>query len=326
MRVPEEKLKKMYELMVKIRKFEEKVVDIFARGFMPGLAHLYVGEEAVAVGACSNLNKEDYISSTHRGHGHCIAKGGDVKRMMAEIFGKRTGYCKGKGGSMHIADLDIGILGAVGIVGAGIPIAVGAALSARLRKTDQVVVSFFGDGASNQGTFHESLNLASVRNLPIIFVCENNLYGLSTSQSKAQAIKDIAKRAVAYNIPGTIADGNDVLDVYEKMAEAVGGARRGEGPSLVECKTYRWRGHHEGDPKRGERYRSMNEVSEWEKRCPITRFKRFLLNEGILKEPELKLIEDRITREIEEAVEFANQGPFPALEEVLEDLFVEEKE
>lgn len=326
MRVPEEKLKKMYELMVKIRKFEEKVVDIFARGFMPGLAHLYVGEEAVAVGACSNLNKEDYISSTHRGHGHCIAKGGDVKRMMAEIFGKRTGYCKGKGGSMHIADLDIGILGAVGIVGAGIPIAVGAALSARLRKTDQVVVSFFGDGASNQGTFHESLNLASVKKLPIVFVCENNLYAISTSQSKAQAIRDIAKRAVAYNIPGTIADGNDVLDVYEKVAEAVGGARRGEGPSLVECKTYRWRGHHEGDPKRGVRYRSMSEVSEWEKRCPIARFKRFLLDGGIFKEARLKLIEDRIIREIEEAVEFANQGPFPASEEVLEDLFVEEKE
>ena len=326
MGLPEKKLEKMYELMVKIRKFEEKVVDIFARGFMPGLAHLYVGEEAVAVGACSNLSKDDYISSTHRGHGHCIAKGGDVKRMMAEIFGKRTGYCKGKGGSMHIADLDIGILGATGIVGGGIPIAVGAALSARLRKTSQVVVSFFGDGASNQGTFHESLNLASVRNLPIVFVCENNLYAISTSQSKAQAIKDIAKRAVAYNMPGNVADGNDVLDVYEKVAEAVKRARRGQGPSLVECKTYRWRGHHEGDPKRGIRYRSMNEVGEWEKKCPIARFKRYLLNEGLFKEAELKLIEDGIVREIEEAVEFANQGPFPDPEEILEDLFVEEKE
>ena len=324
MRVSKEKLEEMYKIMVRIRKFEEKVMDIFAQGFMPGLAHLYIGEEAVAVGACFNLNKNDYICSTHRGHGHCIAKGGDVKRMMAEIFGKRTGYCKGKGGSMHIADLDIGILGATGIVGAGIPIAVGAALSAKLRKTDQVTVSFFGDGASNQGTFHESLNLASVKRLPIVFVCENNLYGLSTPQSKAQAIKDIAKRGLAYNIPGNVADGNDVLDVYEKVAKAVRRAREREGPSLVECKTYRWRGHHEGDPKRGERYRSMTEVSEWEKRCPIARFKRFLLDEGIFEEAHLRLIEDRMTKETEEAADFANQGPFPAPEEVLQDLFVEE--
>ena len=321
MQISKEKLAKMYEVMVKIRKFEEKVVDIFARGSMPGLAHLYVGEEAVAVGACFDLGRDDYISSTHRGHGHCIAKGGDVKRMMAEIFGKKTGYCKGKGGSMHIADLDIGILGATGIVGGGIPIAVGAALSAKLRKTHQVAVCFFGDGASNQGTFHESLNLASVKNLPVVFVCENNLYAISTSQSEAQAIENIAVRAASYNMPGTIADGNDVLDVYDKVAEAVERARKGEGPSLVECKTYRWRGHHEGDPKRGARYRSMNEVGEWEKKCPIAAFKKHLLNEGILKEAELKLIEDRIMREIEEAVEFADEGPFPASEEILEDLF-----
>ena len=223
----------LFEKMVTIRLFEEKIVDLYARGLVPGLAHLYVGEEAVATGVCANLRKEDYITSTHRGHGHVIAKGAELKFMMAELFGKKTGYCKGKGGSMHIADVDLGILGANGIAGGGIPIAVGAALSAKLRKTDQVTACFFGDGSSNNGTFHEGLNFASVHRLPVVFICENNLYGISTSQVRHQAIQDISIRAIAYNIPGITVDGNDVLAVYEASGTAIQRARAGEGPTLV---------------------------------------------------------------------------------------------
>jgi TPP-dependent pyruvate/acetoin dehydrogenase alpha subunit len=245
-----EKLIEMYRTMKKIREFETKAAELFAEGSIPGFVHLYIGEEAVATGVCANLKDSDYITSTHRGHGHIIAKGGDLKYMFAELFGKATGYCKGKGGSMHIADADRGILGANGIVGAGHNIAVGAGLSAKYRGTDQVCVCFFGDGSTNQGTFHESLNLASIWKLPVIFVCENNLYGISMHQSRHQAIQDVADRAVAYNIPGVVVDGNDVLAVYEAAKEAIDRARNGQGPTLIECKTYRQRGHFEGDPTR----------------------------------------------------------------------------
>jgi TPP-dependent pyruvate/acetoin dehydrogenase alpha subunit len=239
MKYSKDKLLSFYRMMQTIRLFESHISDLYARGIVPGLAHLYIGEEAVATAVCAALRQDDYITSTHRGHGHVIAKGAELKLMMAELFGRRTGYCKGKGGSMHIADMNAGILGANGIAGGGLPIAVGAGWSAKWRKTDQVTACFFGDGSSNNGTFHESLNLASLHRLPVIFVCENNLYGISVCQIKHQLITDIAVRASSYNMPGVIVDGNDVLKVHEATVKAVERARSGEGPTLIECKTYR---------------------------------------------------------------------------------------
>lgn len=322
MNISADQMMELFRKMVTIRLFEEKIVDLYARGLVPGLAHLYVGEEAVATGVCANLRKEDYITSTHRGHGHVIAKGAELKFMMAELFGKKTGYCKGKGGSMHIADVEIGILGANGIAGGGIPIAVGAALSAKLRRTDQVTACFFGDGSSNNGTFHEGLNLASVHRLPVVFICENNLYGISTSQKRHQAIQDISIRAIAYNIPGITVDGNDVLAVFEASGKAIQRARAGEGPTLVECKTYRWRGHHEGDPNQGKRYRTMEEIQEWVKKCPIRRFEERLITEKVFTKVKTKKIWEEVEKEIEEAVEFANQSPFPDPRDIYEDVYV----
>jgi len=312
----------LYRRMVTIRLFEEKIIDLYARGLVPGLAHLYVGEEAVATGVCANLRKEDFITSTHRGHGHVIAKGAELKYMMAELFGKKTGYCKGKGGSMHIADIDIGILGANGIAGGGIPIAVGAALSAKMRRTDQVTACFFGDGSSNNGTFHEGLNFASVHRLPVVFICENNLFGISVSQKQHQAIQDISIRSVAYNMPGITIDGNDVLAVYKASGKAIQRAKAGEGPTLVECKTYRWRGHHEGDPNQGKRYRTMDEVQEWMKKCPIRRFEEKLVRDNIFTKIRAKKIWEGVEKEIEEAVAFANQSPFPDPQDIYEDVYV----
>lgn len=321
MNLPANQLIEIYRKMLTIRLFEEKIIDLYARGLVPGLAHLYVGEEAIAVGVCANLGDEDYITSTHRGHGHVIAKGAELKYMMAELFGKKTGYCKGKGGSMHIADVAIGILGANGIAGGGIPIAVGAALSAKIRKTDQVTACFFGDGSSNNGTFHEGLNFASVHRLPLVFVCENNGFGISVSQKQHQAIQDISIRAAAYNMPGITVDGNDVLTVYEASGKAIQRARAGEGPTLVECKTYRWRGHHEGDPNQGKRYRTMEEVQEWVKKCPIRRFEEKLVSKKVLTKLKAKKIWEEVEKEIDEAVEFANQSPFPEPQDIYEDVY-----
>jgi len=272
--LPREKLVEMYRKMFEIRSFEEKVFELYAQNMVPGTIHLYAGEEAVAVGVCSNLRKDDYITSTHRGHGHCIAKGADPKRIMAEILGKKTGYCKGKGGSMHIADFKVGMLGATAVVGAGIPIAMGAGLSIKLRGTDQVVACFFGEGASNQGTFHEGINMAAIWKLPVIFVCENNLYAMGTRQSRVMLIENIADRAASYGIPGVTVDGNDVLAVYEAAREAVERARRGEGPTLIECKTYRHKGHSRVDPAK---YRPKEEVEEWLRKDPIKRLREKLL-------------------------------------------------
>jgi len=313
-----DKLIEMYKQMLKIRLFEEKVFDLYAQNLVPGTIHLYLGEEAVAVGVCSALRKDDYIVSTHRGHGHCIAKGAELKRTMAEILGKKTGYCKGKGGSMHIADFSIGMLGATAVVGAGLPIAVGAGLSIKLRKTDQVVACFFGEGASNQGTFHESINMASIWKLPVIFVCENNLYAMGTRQSTVMAIENVADRAVAYGIPGVVVDGNDVLAVYEATQKAVERARKGEGPTLIECKTYRHKGHSRVDPAK---YRPKEEVEEWLAKDPIKRFKEKLLKTNTLTESEIQQIEKEISDEIEEAVKFAKESPYPAPEEALEDVY-----
>ncbi len=322
MNCSKEKKIEMLRTMITIRLFEEKIVDMYARGLVPGLAHLYVGEEAIATGVCANLRKEDYITSTHRGHGHVIAKGAELKFMMAELFGKKTGYCKGKGGSMHIADVDIGILGANGIAGGGLPLAVGAGLSAKMRKTDQVTACFFGDGSSNNGTFHESLNFAAVHRLPVIFVCENNTYGISVSQKQHQTIKDVSVRAAAYNIPGVTIDGNDVMAVYETAGKAIQRARAGEGPTLMECKTYRWRGHHEGDPNQGRRYRTMDEVKAWMEKCPIKRFEEKLLEEKVLTKPKTQKIWEEIQKAIDNSVEYANQSPFPEPKDLYEDVYV----
>ncbi len=318
MSIDTEKLLWMYTNMLKIRRFEERVGELFAAGKIPGFVHLYIGEEAVATGVCAHLRKDDYITSTHRGHGHLISKGGDLKLMMAELFGKRTGYCKGKGGSMHIADVDLGILGANGIVGGGPPIATGAALAAKYKGTDQVAVCFLGDGASNQGTFHEGVNMASIWKLPVIFVVENNMYGISLSQTRSMRVQDIADRAAAYDIPGFVVDGNDVIAVYEAAGEAIQRARAGEGPALIECKTYRYRGHFEGDPMI---YRTREEEEMWKAKDPIPRFEAKLMEMGILSEAQAREINERIIAEVEEAVRFAEESPWPAPEEVLEDVY-----
>ena len=325
-KLEKEKLLDMYQRMLRIRKFETKVEELHIRGILPGLKHLYIGEEAVAVGVTSCLREDDYIGSTHRGHGHLIAKGGDVRLMMAELYGKKTGYCKGKGGSMHIADIDLGILGANGIVAANIPIVGGAALSAKLRGTDQVAVSFFGDGGANEGIFHEGVNLASVWKLPAIFVCENNQYAISTPQSKATAISNIADRAVSYGMPGFTVDGMDVLAVYEVASRAVERARKGEGPALIECRTCRFKGHYVGEGSRGLSYRSQEEIEKCREKCPIERLKNYLIKEGICVESELEDIDRRVDEEIEDAVKFAEESPYPLPEDALKDLFVEEVE
>ncbi len=314
----------LLEKMVEIRFFEEKIVDQYARGNVPGLAHLYIGEEAVAVGACATLTRDDLITSTHRGHGHCIAKGAQLRPMMAELFGKRTGYCKGKGGSMHIADMEVGMLGAMGIVGSGAPIAVGAALAAKKRKNGQVVICFFGDDATNTGAFHESSNLAALHKLPVVFVCENNFYGISVSMARHTAIKDIADRAAAYGMPSVIVDGNDVLAVHEAVGKAIKAARDGRGPTLVECKTYRWRGHFEGDPNQGTRYRSKEEMAQWRAKCPIKRFREKIVRQRLLTKKELERLETDVRQRVEEAMVYADESPFPAGQEALEDLFAQE--
>ncbi len=308
----------MYRKMLEIRLFEEKVFDLYGQNLVPGTIHLYAGEEAVAVGVCVNLRKDDYIVSTHRGHGHCIAKDAGLDRTMAEILGKRTGYCKGKGGSMHIADFSVGMLGATAVVGAGIPIATGAGLSIKLRGTDQVTVCFFGDGASNQGTFHEGINLAAVWRLPVLFVCENNLYAMGTRQTQVMLIEDISKRAVAYGIPGVTVDGNDALAVYEAAEEAVERARRGDGPTLMECKTYRQKGHSRWDSAT---YRPKEEVEEWLQKDPVRRLKRQLLEKGVMSGAEAERLEKEVVNTVEAAVRFAIDSPNPAPEEALEDVY-----
>lgn len=308
----------LYRRMLLIRKFEEKVSQLYAEGEIPGFVHLYIGEEAIAVGVCSNLNKDDFITSTHRGHGHLIAKGGNPRLMMAELFGKKTGYCKGKGGSMHIADLDLGILGANGIVGGGIPIAVGAAYSAYLRGTSQVAIAFFGDGASNKGVFHESLNMSSAWSLPVIFICENNQFGVSTRISRITNVEDLSKRAVGYGIPGIRVNGNDVLAVQEAAKEAIDRARSGNGPSLIVADTWRHHGHFEGE---NVSYCSQEERNTWKEKCPLLSFAKLIKKEFALNDSDLKKYSDEIDIWLDEAVSFARKSDFPAPEEALDDLF-----
>lgn len=313
-----ETLSKLYRKMLEIRRFEDTVFDLFGKNLIPGTIHLYAGEEAVAAGVCANLRQDDYLTSTHRGHGHCIAKGAQLDRVMAEIFGKKTGYCKGKGGSMHIADFSVGMLGATAVVGAGIPIATGAGLSIKLRGTDQVAACFFGDGASNQGTFHEGINLAAVWGLPVVYVCENNLYAMGTRQSAVMRIQDIADRAASYGIPGVTVDGNDVLAVYHAAKDAVKRARAGEGPTLLECKTYRRRGHSRFDPAA---YRPEAEAAAWLARDPLLRFRTQLLETEALPLAEITRVEAEVAAAIDAAVQFAMKSPYPAPEEALDDVY-----
>ncbi len=318
MTMEKEKLIWMFRTMTRIRRFEERVAREFADGNIPGSVHLYIGEEAVATGAIAHLKKEDYIMSTHRGHGHLIAKGGETDKMMAELFAKKTGYCLGKGGSMHIANIDIGMLGAAGIVGSGIPIATGAGLSAKLRGTDQVTIAFFGDGASNIGRFHEGINLASVWCLPVVFICENNLWAVSVPTSISMNIPNIADRAVGYGIPGVVVDGMDVTAVYEAVGEAVTRARQGKGPTLIEAKTYRFRGHFEGDSGT---YRPKEEIEKWQQRDPIKTYREKLIQMKVLTEKRMDDMDKEALAEMDEAVKFALESPFPEPEEALANVY-----
>ncbi|MYE88804.1 thiamine pyrophosphate-dependent dehydrogenase E1 component subunit alpha [Candidatus Poribacteria bacterium] len=311
----------MLHSMQTIRRFEERASDDYQAGAIYGVVHCYIGEEAVAVGVCAALNADDQIISTHRGHGHCLAKGADLNRMMAELYGRQTGYCKGKGGSMHIADFSIGMLGANGIVAGGIPIVTGAGLAAQLEGKGRVAVSFFGDGASNAGPFHESINIAATWKLPMLYVCENNLYSAGTTAADTLALSDVAARAAGYGIPGVVVDGNDVMAVYEAAEAAVNRARAGQGPTLIECKTYRWRGHTERPGQ--EDPRPKEEIEEWQQRDPINRFATSLMEHGLLTEEAWQKMDAEILGAIEDAVKFSEESPFPKPEAAVEDIFAE---
>ncbi len=310
----------LYRKMLTIRKFEEKTARMYAEGEIPGFVHLYVGEEAVAVGVCAALRADDFITSTHRGHGHLIAKGGDLKRMMAELCGKQTGYCRGKGGSMHIADMDLGILGANGIVGGGLGIATGAGYSVKLRRTPQVVAAFFGDGATNEGIFHEAMNMCSAWDLPVLFVCENNQFGVSTRITRITRESDLSKRALGYGMPALAVDGNDVIAVEDAAREGVERARAGKGPTFIVARTFRHRGHFEGEVVN---YWTKEELQDWRKKDPVSRLASRLLTEASVTEQQLQAAGKEIDGRIQEAVAYARQSPFPEPQEALEDLFWE---
>ena len=314
------KLLEMYKTMVKIRLVETKVLKLFEQSEMPGFIHSYIGEEAIAAGICFNLNQKDMITSTHRGHGHLIAKGCRLDLFFAELYGKSSGYCKGKGGSMHVADLDLGILGANGIVGAGASIASGAALASQMKNEKNVAVAFVGDGAVNIGPFHESLNLAAVWSLPIIFVVENNGFADFIRTEDHLKIDKISKRGAAYGMPGHTVDGNNVEEVYEISKEAIINAKNGNGPSLIECVTYRYRGHYEGDPQP---YRTKDEVDKWKKRDPIKITEKILFDNKVLNNEIIDSINLEINTEIEDAVNFAKNSLEPELEESLKDIYTD---
>lgn len=315
-----QRLLEMYRKMVTIRRFDQRAVDEFHAGNIPGGVHAYIGQEAVAVGVCIALRRDDKIVSTHRGHGHTIAKGADINLMMAELFGRSNGYCHGKGGSMHIADFSVGMLGANGIVGAGLPIATGAALAAKLERSDRVAVAFFGDGASNEGAFHGSLNLASIWKLPAIYVCENNRWASSVPASYALSVAEVAMRAAAYNMPGVTVDGTDVLAVYEVAEQAVRRARAGEGPTVIECMTYRWRSHNEqrGNPPDP---RPREEVERAHQHDPIASLGSKLLEQHIATAATLQQIDKEVEAAVEEAIAFAKASPLPRPEDALLDVF-----
>ena len=315
-----EKLIELFTTMLRGRAFDEKVVELFTQGSIPGFTHVGIGQEAIAAGVCSHLRQSDPIFTTHRGHIQAIAKGIDLKHAMAEILGKRNGFCKGRGGSMHLADKDIGLMGSTAIVGSGIPIATGAALSFQVQETGQVAVSFFGDGAVNHGTFHESLNMASLWKLPIVYCCENNGWAQFTPQKLTTRVMDVASRAAAYDMPGVMVDGDDVLAVYEAAREAIDRARKGDSPTLLECKTHRWYGHYVGDPQK---YRPADEIEECRKFDPVAKLEAKLIREKVLTPDEVRQIKQRVQTEIDEAVKFAEESPLPKVDEILEDVYCE---
>ncbi len=318
--IDRERAGRIYQTMCRIRSFEQKALSLFEQNRLRGSVHLYIGQEAMAATVCSRLTDSDYITSTHRGHGHCIAKGGEMTLAMAELMGKAGGYCKGRSGSMHIADFNKGNLGANAIVGGGIPIAVGAALSIRMQKLDRVAVAFFGDGASNEGVFHESANLAAVWKLPVIFVCENNGFGISVPVRQSTSVENISERAAAYGIPGETVDGNDVDAIDEAFGRALARAKEGAGPSLIEGKTWRWLGHWTGDPLV---YRSREETEEWKKKCPIKRYREKLAAAGVYTAAELDGIEQSAQAQADEAADFALSSPDPDPARVMDDVFFE---
>ncbi|WP_069804653.1 thiamine pyrophosphate-dependent dehydrogenase E1 component subunit alpha [Thermogemmatispora onikobensis] len=313
-----EQMRCLLQTMYRIRAFEEKVDELFMRGEVHGTTHLSIGEEATAAAALQALRPDDYITSTHRGHGHCISKGADLKLMMAELLGKETGYCRGRGGSMHIADVASGNLGANGVVGGGIPIATGVGLSIKMQGLDRVCLCFFGDGAANEGTFHESINLAAIWDLPVIFLCENNQYGMSMSVRKATRCETIAQRAVAYGIPGERVDGNDVFAVYEAVSRAAARARSGQGPTLIEAVTYRYKGHSKSDQNR---YRTRDEIRAWQERDPIKRLAAYLREHSLLTQEEIEREEAAAYQAIEEAYQFALASPEPDPDSLLEGVY-----
>ena len=322
MQIEKQRLVWIYRTMLTIRRFEEKALALFEGNLLRGSVHLYIGEEAIAATVCSLLKETDYITSTHRGHGHCIAKGADIGKTLAELMGRETGYCKGRGGSMHIADTTKGNLGANAIVGAGIPIATGAALSAVLRNSGQVAVSFFGDGASNQGVFHEALNLGALWKLPVVYVCENNGFGISVPVERSTSVADISQRAASYQIPGVTVDGNDTFEVDRAARAAIERARKGEGPTLIECKTYRWKGHWTGDP---EVYRTKSDVDAWKNKCPIKRLEAHLLKEKLMSADEMKQMAAEVCTLIDGAERFARESPEPEQSHVLDDVYFDGK-
>jgi pyruvate dehydrogenase E1 component alpha subunit len=311
-------LLRMYSLMLRIRRVEERLMETFAQGKIPGFIHVSIGQEAVPVGVCSVLRQDDYISNTHRGHGQALAKGADLKKFMAELYGRRDGYCKGKAGSMHVACKELGIIGSNGVVGGGIPISLGTAFAAQYLGNGRVTVCFFGDGATNEGTFHESINLAAVWNLPIIFCCENNRWAEFTPQKIHTKLEDLSRRAEAYGIPGVTVDGDEVLKVREAAEKAVGRARKGEGPTLLECKTHRWFGHFAGD---SQKYRDPKDIEEARKFDPILRFQNLLLEMKHLTPELVKKMEDQLRAEIDEAVAFAESSPVPSKDDILQDVY-----
>jgi pyruvate dehydrogenase E1 component alpha subunit len=313
----EEKIK-MLKNLIEIRRFEERTMQLYQAGKFGGYLHPYIGQEAVAVGACAAIKSNDYIISTHRGHGHCIAKGADLKKMMAELLGKSTGYCKGRGGSMHIADTELRMLGANGIVGGGVPISVGAGFGCKMQGKKDVALCFFGDGAANNGVFHEALNMSAIFKLPVIYICENNLYAISMCSLESVACRDVGKRSCAYDIPGYIIDGSDPVDVYDTVRKAVKHAREGKGPSLIEAKTYRFYGHHPNDPAE---YRTKEESDHYkEEKDPLTNFKKRLLREKTVTQKEIDRMEEEIQKMVEDAVKFAEESPEPKLEVFLEEV------
>ena len=319
-----ELLMTMLRRMMLIRRFDENVKEMVQSAEMVGAAHCYIGEEAVAVGACTALRDDDYITGNHRSHGHPLAKGGDVRKAMAELLGKSTGYCKGKGGSMHLADFSIGILGESGIVASALPVAVGAAMGSKMQGTDRVVVAFFGDGASNQGACHEAMNLAAIWKLPVIFLCENNQYAVTTHFSDVVAVENISDRAVAYNMPGVLVDGQDAMAVHETTTQAVLRARAGQGPSLVEARTYRYEDHSEGLGRiLREPYRTDDELDEWRKRDPIVIHSEMLVEQGIATEAEIEQARTEAAEAVQEALVFARESPYPEPEDLFTDMYAD---